>query len=1180
MNSEPQIIRRPRKWPIYLGIFFALLAVLYFVVTSAPFIRMVVLPRVETAIGSKIEVGTISLSPFSQMELRNVKITPKGAEPLAQVDLIRLRYSLWALIGGKIQAHEITVEKPMVTLVERADGTRNLPKLPPSGPKSQAPIALDLHQIQLSNGELSYTVHGSRGVVQAVTVSDLNVKLDQLVTSQPGKLSISGRGGLSRPPTDKVAGKLGGEMAVTLGPDALPKILKGSLNLELTEALGAFRDASGLSLALESDVTETEVRDLRLAFRRAGEELGRLKLAGPYDSSKSEARLDYELSGIDRRVLVLVGGALGYDLGDSSITAKGKVNLLKNGDVVASNGEVIANRFTLGTPAGKTPTTDFRAQYKMEVNLAENTALVESLQLTATDSRGEWFSGTLDRPMNLAWGKEMPGFRPSQFGLKLSRFDLGEWRALLGTNAPTGNLRAAVDITSEKDGRFLKFSLSGAATQLTSPAGMSQLRDGAFEFSGTATVKEFNTFELSRLGFTLKQAETTLATGTVVGDWQAKNQAGGAQVNAEGDLAPLLAIYPVAGLKAQGGRFKLTADSSQKNTGGTLNVILGIEKFSGLFGASVLTNFDSSLQFTGLFLADVLDVQRFNLTLGSALSPGGSFDATGRWDVAKRTGNFDYHLAKFNQTALEPFLAPYLKPNRLKSVGLDASGKAQVNLSEDSSFTTELKIVDLRAEGPDGKITGPLAIGFNLDVAGHQSQLELRKVNLLLGATPRAKNELAISGKLDLATTNASPSTLSIRSDGLDFTPWYQLLAGDSGAKSAPPPVTVPKPEVEPEPANLPVARLTADLDIAKVYLGALTAEKWKGRMEINNSTVTVKPFDLTLNGTPISFTAVANLGVPGWQYDLNFKAPGLDVAPFVDTFQPNYKGKVSGHLSADAAFKGAGITGLGFQKNLNGGFNIYSTNLYIDLAGLQEIKRGQEASAPAKTKKGVLYLVGETFASIGGLVAGGWYNEITRSPIDTVILRGDAGGGKLALKDGLIQSPVLRAKPSGSITFAPILNDSKMDIPVALALRGGIARKFGLSQDTNQYAALPHILTIAGTLGKSDVKVDKLAVAQLLATSGVGGTVGTVLNNVTGGKAGAVTEKIGGVLNAITGAGAKPDPNAPNSPATPTTDPNAKKTTALDLLNALTKPKTTPATNNTSTNTKPATVPTAPPKK
>lgn len=98
-----------------------------------------VLPEVETAIGCKLEVGGLSLSPFSQLELRNVKVTQNGAEPLAQIVLIRLRYSLLALIAGKIQASEITIEKPVVTLMEKATVRATCPSSPRGSRSPQAP---------------------------------------------------------------------------------------------------------------------------------------------------------------------------------------------------------------------------------------------------------------------------------------------------------------------------------------------------------------------------------------------------------------------------------------------------------------------------------------------------------------------------------------------------------------------------------------------------------------------------------------------------------------------------------------------------------------------------------------------------------------------------------------------------------------------------------------------------------------------------------------------------------------------------------------------------------------------------------------------------------------------------------------------------------------------------------
>ena len=169
-----------------------------------------------------------------------------------------------------------------------------------------------------------------------------------------------------------------------------------------------------------------------------------------------------------------------------------------------------------------------------------------------------------------------------------------------------------------------------------------------------------------------------------------------------------------------------------------------------------------------------------------------------------------------------------------------------------------------------------------------------------------AKNELVVSGSVDLSTNKPAPSTLAIRSEGLDLNPLHRLFAGDTGAQTKPtaPAPAAARPEVEPEPLSLPLSRLTADIDIAKVFLGTLVGENWKGHLEVDRSAITLKPFGLSLNGSPITLNALANVGVPGWQYDWAFKVARLDVAPLVDTFQPDYKGKITGHLSAEAAFK------------------------------------------------------------------------------------------------------------------------------------------------------------------------------------------------------------------------------------------------------------------------------------
>src|SRR5687767_1565088 len=111
--DSPQPVKR-RSWRRRLltlaGGGVVLLVILYFVATSAAFLKSVVLPRVSKALNAEITVGDASISPFSQVVLRQLAVKTTGAEPLLQANEVRLRYSLWSIIKGTIKVDEITLD--------------------------------------------------------------------------------------------------------------------------------------------------------------------------------------------------------------------------------------------------------------------------------------------------------------------------------------------------------------------------------------------------------------------------------------------------------------------------------------------------------------------------------------------------------------------------------------------------------------------------------------------------------------------------------------------------------------------------------------------------------------------------------------------------------------------------------------------------------------------------------------------------------------------------------------------------------------------------------------------------------------------------------------------------------------------------------------------------------------
>src|SRR6476620_5742931 len=123
---------RPR-WGRRIGIAFAILlllvVVLFFVATSSAFLKGVILPRAGKSLNAEITVDDASISPFSQVILKNFRLKTTGTEPLVTANEVRLRYHLMDIIKGHINVDEATLDTPTVLIVKEADGSSNLDPL-------------------------------------------------------------------------------------------------------------------------------------------------------------------------------------------------------------------------------------------------------------------------------------------------------------------------------------------------------------------------------------------------------------------------------------------------------------------------------------------------------------------------------------------------------------------------------------------------------------------------------------------------------------------------------------------------------------------------------------------------------------------------------------------------------------------------------------------------------------------------------------------------------------------------------------------------------------------------------------------------------------------------------------------------------------------------------------------
>src|SRR6185436_11231316 len=269
-TPEPTVTRRSwrRKLLTIAGALLVLLVVFYFVATSAAFLKGVILPRVSKAMNAEITVGDASLSPFSQVVLRQLTIKTSGAEPLLQANEVRLRYSLRSIIGGNIKVDEITLDSPSIQIVQNADGTSNLDPLlkkqaqsaapPPAGPSK--PLQLDVRNVALKNVKLRAVQNSKDGTRQAIELSDINIGLDQLKNGASGKLTLAASMKMERTQTnahDALQARGSGGFEFALGPDLMPQFIRGKVTHEIIKGDGALSSFAGERSELNCDVTPT-----------------------------------------------------------------------------------------------------------------------------------------------------------------------------------------------------------------------------------------------------------------------------------------------------------------------------------------------------------------------------------------------------------------------------------------------------------------------------------------------------------------------------------------------------------------------------------------------------------------------------------------------------------------------------------------------------------------------------------------------------------------------------------------------------------------------------------------------------------------------------------------------------------------------------------------------------------
>jgi len=1131
---------------------FVLLIAAYFVVTSAAFFKGVVLPKAGQALNARITVDDASIKPFSQVVLRNLKVQTTGAEPLLTVKEVRARYGLREILGGNIQVEEVSISSPLVQIIENADGTSNLDPIlkekkteesakpsKPSPTKPSEPPQVDLKKFALNNATVRMVKIHKNGQRDLTELSNVNIAVENVKNGQTAKLAVAADIRIdNNPPSPGTNGllvaKVAGNLSLSLAGDLKPASVSGETKLTVEKASGSFNEVAGLNATLQSEVTPTEIKQVALRFQKSGAKLGEVLVSGPFDMAKTEGRLNVQILAIDRQVLNLLGGASGIDFGTTTINATNQIELAEAGQAITAVGQLNAAKVSLTREGQTTPPLDLQFGYNVALNQTAKSARLQAINLLGVQNQKTVLRAELTSPMIVSWGGASASTGDSALKLTVTDLNLAHWKAFAGDIAPAGNVGLTVNLLSQQSGKQLALDISSQIDGLTAKLGANEIKQASVTLQAKAQATDLKKIHLSDYRLQVAQQGPPMLLISGSGQFDAQTREADLQVTFEAVLARLFQMMAQPDTSITAGTVHLKGRVIQKQTTQNITGNLTLLGLTGRYGEYQFNSFGVGTDLDVEKTDQVVQIRKVSGTLREGANAGGSFDLSGNYNLEKQSGELTFKLVDVNQNGLRPFLESMLGDKKLVSVSINSTATARYDARGESAIKADLQMAKLVVSDPGKQFPEtPLEAKLRLDSSLNKQVLDLRQAQVTLTPTARAKNELQLTGKVDMSKTNAIEGGLKLLAESLDVTPYYDLFAGKPKAtaeKASPQPTAPATPQPppgnqEPEALKLPIRTLTMDVNVGRFYLREIAITNLHVAEKIEGSRISMPTFELALNGAPVKATLDVDLGVPGYRYDISMSGDRIPLEPLANSFMPDKKGMYKGDTLLNVQLKGAGTTGASLQKNLNGQCNFTFTNANIQVVS-PRLKR--------------------FLTPISVLLRA---PDLLDSPLNWVAVASEMGNGKLKVSTLNLVSPAFVMTTAGEMPISEVLTNSPFkNWPVEFYLRRSLAQKIGMlpanAPPDAPYVKMPNFLQVAGTLGDPKADINERALAASIA--------GKVIENVPGlnEKTGGLLQGLGNVLSGNKAATNQPPNVNTNQPAT--NKPPAK----LNPFDFIPKPK------------------------
>ena len=509
-------MRRVLKIALYvLVVLVVVLIGAYLLLTREWFLKSQLLPRISKAVGAPVTVKTISLAPFSRIELTGLQVG-EGATPFLKAGTVRCRYSLLAILGGEINVSELLLDGVRVHAIQDAAGKWNLPQPPaspkaaepktPASAKTARPPRLALTNIQVRDLQLVVDELAGAEPVH-LEVTGVGLRLPELKAGQPVKLA--GEGDLKFTQGQRIAitaGHGSSTLTAELGPDFLPdKLLQEKRVTGLAGHVDAI-DLAGRELLSRIEIVRDgkafTIKEFRIEESVAGKPETTLLVTGRIQPQPLELTLDVTANPISASALNLIGAlAAGLDFGDTTARYAGHVAVDK-GTMLVAQGKLELSKLTVRATHRQLPPMpplEFTLEHNVTVDIQKKSARLTVLKADLKDAQTDIFRLELLEPTVFAWGGTGPDgvtAAPAKLNLTVNKLDLALAAPFVRSSSPvalrSGTVSGALVAEIAEMGKNVRLSGSLVADRVQLTASGKELPPLSLDSRLRLTLRDLN----------------------------------------------------------------------------------------------------------------------------------------------------------------------------------------------------------------------------------------------------------------------------------------------------------------------------------------------------------------------------------------------------------------------------------------------------------------------------------------------------------------------------------------------------------------------------------------------------------------------------------------------------------------------------------------------------------------